>query len=62
MTDAENIDVTGVSETEKAEVPVSVETLDVILARIKELTEKRDIINEAIAKHKKAAQRLIGRL
>lgn len=50
------------AETEKAEVPVTVETLDVILARIKELTEKRDIINEAIAKHKKAAQRLIGRM
>lgn len=37
-------------------------TLEELMARIAELTEKRDTVNEAIKRHKKAAQRLIGRL
>lgn len=47
---------------EQPEVPANRESLDVILSRIDELVAQREKITEAISAHKKAAQRIIGRM
>jgi hypothetical protein len=53
-------------ETETVEIEATPENLSaslaVILDRIKELVAKRDGLTEAISKHKKAAQKIIGRM
>lgn len=45
-----------------ATIEVSRANLDTLLARIDELIAQRDKLVEAISAHKKAAQRLIGRM
>ena len=49
-------------ELSPATVECSAENLNVILERIRDMTAQRDKITAALAAHKKAAQRMIGRL
>ncbi len=53
-------------ETETVEIEATPENLSaslaVILDRIKELVAKREALTEAISKHKKSAQKIIGRM
>jgi len=53
-------------ETEPVEIEATTENLSaslaVILDRIKELVAKRDALTDAISKHKKSAQKIIGRM